>query len=657
MIAAAFAACRFAAALAADPAPLPRAPAPPSIRDFARFPKFDEVKLSPRGDYLAVTARIDTRTVLAILRVSDQKITASVGGTDYQHVVGFEWVSPERVIYSIAENHSALDQPFLTGELFGVNADGSGAKYLFGYRGEMQTGTRLNIAHAEHASAALIDPRVDHPGTALIAVYPWSSEREPVGSKVNQIDIRSGVTAPVVSAPGRGPTQFVADADGFVRYAFGYDHAAMAPDGYVRTPSGPGWKPLGFSVSAGVAYDDASKTGYLIGNDASDRSCLLAHHEDDRREALACHPVASVDGYVLSHDDKVPLRVDFEPGKVESVLLNPDHPDSAVVAKLAKSFPGQVVDITSWSRDGKRAILHVSSDRNPGDYYLFDRVAKNADYLFSARDWIDPEQMGERRPVEFKARDGLTIHGYLTLPRNAKAEKLPMVVLPHGGPFLIRDDWHFNEEAQLLASRGYAVLQVNFRGSKGYGSGFVEAGAGQWATGMIDDIAAGARQVIADGIADGARVCVYGASYGGFAALTSAERYPELYRCAIGYAGVYDLPALKHDSDIAESSLGRQYMDGWIGVNPAQLIDQSPINHLDALKAAVMLVHGGDDRRAPYAQAERLKAALEARKVSVEWLSYATEGHGFYDEGHREAFYEKLLTFLDRNIGDGAAPR
>lgn len=634
-----------------------QAKALPPVKDFARFPDYEQLKLSPKGDYLAVTSRIESRTVLAILRLSDLKIVASAGGAEYQHVNSFDWVSDERVVYSIAENYGSLEVPYLTGELMALDVDGSPSKYLFGYRGEMSTGTRIRGGKAEYASARLIDPLLDEPNYALIAVYPWQDSAGQINAEtVYKINVRNGMTTPVVSAPGRGFTQFATDQSGFVRFAAGAYRQAYSVDTYIRSPEEPRWRQLddedGASGGAEVeALDGAAQTVYMKSG-----SCLVSFRLNSKeRERLACSPTAEVFDIDYSHDGLIPIRASFEPGKIESVSLAEQHPDSRLLRALERSFPGQYTHIVSWSRDGSKAIISASSDRNPGTFYLFDRQAKKAEFLLAKESWIDAEQMAERQPISFAAADGMTIYGYLTLPRGEKPQQLPMVVLPHGGPFGPQDHWFYDDEAQMFASRGYAVLQVNFRGSGGYGKAYLEAGKGKWGSAMIDDIATGTRYVIGKGVADAGRICIYGGSFGGYAAMMSAVRYPELYRCAIGYAGAYDLLIQRKESDTANTRIGRDYLNFFVGADEAKLKEQSPISHLDRLRAAVMLVHGEQDRRVPFSQFKAMRDALKARNYPFESLTYAGEGHGFYSEAHREEFYTKMLDFIARSLSAPAS--
>ena len=292
--------------------------------------------------------------------------------------------------------------------------------------------------------------------------------------------------------------------------------------------------------------------------------------------------------------------------------------------------------------------MFVDSDVNPGDYYLFDTVSKRADFLRAGRIWIEPKQMRPKEPITLKARDGLELHGYVTRPAGDGPHA--MVVMPHGGPHGIRDVWEFDPEVQLLANRGYAVLQVNFRGSGGYGMDFENAGFGEWGAKMQDDVTDATRWAIEQKIASADRICIYGISYGGFAALMGAAREPDLYRCAIGYAGVYDLELMWESGDIPDSRGGRAYLQRVLGTDVAKLRAQSPVYNAQNIKAPVLLIHGKADWRADYEQAQRMKAALEKNRKKVEWLALGREGHGAYDENTRREVYERILQFLAANL-------
>jgi dipeptidyl aminopeptidase/acylaminoacyl peptidase len=298
-------------------------------------------------------------------------------------------------------------------------------------------------------------------------------------------------------------------------------------------------------------------------------------------------------------------------------------------------------------------LVEAWSGRNPGDFYIFDTVAKKAEHLISRSSWVDATQAGNVEPFAFKARDGLTLHGYLTTPAG-KSGKLPMVVMPHGGPIGIFDDGSYNIEAQMLADAGYAVLQLNFRGSGNYGRAHRSAGAKQWGGTMQDDVTDATRWAIEQGHADAGRICIYGASYGAYAALMGAAREPAMYRCAAGYVGVYDLPLMFTSGDTRGVTWAQNWMKDWVG-EPAALAPVSPVNLADKVTVPVFLAAGGEDERAPIQHTRKMEAALKKAGVPVETLYYDTEGHGFYTDPHRREYYGKLLAFLSRSLGGQTA--
>jgi dipeptidyl aminopeptidase/acylaminoacyl peptidase len=365
------------------------------------------------------------------------------------------------------------------------------------------------------------------------------------------------------------------------------------------------------------------------------------------------HTEVDVSALVTSLSDGAVVGVRVDAGKPEHHWLIDDAPTALVFKMLERAFPGQAVTISSKTQDGNLALVFVSSDVNPGEYYLFDVQTKKADFLLAAKSWIDPRVMRPKEVVSIKARDGLVLHGYLTRPSATGPH--PLVVLPHGGPHGLRDDWSFDWEAQLLANRGYAVLQVNFRGSGGYGVDFESAGHRQWGAKMQDDLTDATRWAIESGAAQSDRVCIYGASYGGYAALMGAAREPKLYRCAIGYVGVYDLELMFTAGDIPGSDLGRDYLNEVLGNDQAELRERSPVHNVSRIEVPILLVHGKEDVRADYQHAKRMKAALETNKKSLEWMALSGEGHGVYDEEARREVYEKLLVFLERNLARSPA--
>ncbi|MGA7965402.1 MAG: S9 family peptidase, partial [Gammaproteobacteria bacterium] len=341
------------------------------------------------------------------------------------------------------------------------------------------------------------------------------------------------------------------------------------------------------------------------------------------------------------------------PGKVETLALEAKSPKMQDLAALTQTFPKQQVEITSATRNGSESVVRVWSDDNPGTYYLFAHKPKpSLTELFKAEPWVHPSTMSPMRPITFKARDGVTLHGYLTVPKNSSGKDLPMLVIVHGGPYGIRDHWGYDSEVQLFASRGYAVLQVNYRGSGGYGNKLVVLGIQHWGDTMQNDVADGVHWAINQGIANPKRICIYGGSYGGYSALMSAERFPDLYRCAIGYSGVYDLFVLKtRKGDIDRSAYGRRYLHEVLGSSDAKLKKFSPVYQVGSLKVPVLLMHGGQDVRAPVKGYDEMVAAIKKHGTPLKTLYFPREGHGFYKLDHRVKAYDKMLAFLNKYIG------
>jgi len=624
---------------------------------FTKKPEVFSMKLSPDGKIVAALAPGEAKNNIVFIRVEDSKVVGRVRLSRDNDVANFWWTNNHRIIASLALSYGALDQPRLTGELVGVDSDGSHFKYLYGFRGERQElGTRLKIDKADNGFAWMVDPLPDDDEHALIAIRSSSTQFDTLAA-VYKIDVNSGGRSRVIDAPTRGGVDFIVDHHGEVRFAFSQVDGFHAR-GYQRKPGTTEWQAYASSDGTiepvGLSTDD--KTLFAIAPNEGSHGCLVMEPAaGGDRQKLACDDNSGVSAVIESFGRNAePIAVEFAAGKPEVRMLKTMNPDAEVLQKLLSAFAGKHVQVTSSTRDGHRLLVFVRDDRTPGDYYLFNTQTLKADYFLGLREGLDPDEMAESRPIHYQSRDGLTIWGYLTLPKGRTAKNLPLIVNPHGGPFGVRDVWDFDAETQLLANRGYAVLQVNFRGSGGYGDAFIEAGVKRWGTKMIDDITDATHWAIEQGYADPARICIYGASYGGFAALMSAVREPELYRCVVGYAGVYDLKALGADFRWYGLDLGRRYFSEAVAGDEKEMIAQSPTTYLDQLKAPMLIIHGEADTRAPYTQATALKAALESRHKPHEWLAKAGEGHGFWKDENVDALYVKLFDFLERNLGKGA---
>lgn len=623
---------------------------------YIRKDKFEAIKISPTGEYLAATVPLEDRTVLALMRRADNKLIGTFALARNSHVHNFWWVNPERVVLSVAEKFGQLDQPLLTGELFAIDAGGGKATILVGYRINTQSvGTNIQQKKSEEVHAYLVDTLRNDDKNVVVAIRPWGVDTY---TRAERMDVYSGRRVPITRAPVRNAT-FITDNAGVVRFAHGID-VDNSSKLYYRKGEGDEWKlvndenvtrrvehPLGFSRDQETVYLQAEQPA------GSDAIVAWDLQTDERKELLRNENV-DPDGIIYSQDeDSVPVGAIFADGKPSTRFFSAESPDLRLYRSLEAAFPGEAVFVTSETADGKLALVQVSSDRNPGDFYLFDVAAKKLDYLLSRRDWLEPEEMAAMAPIQLQARDGIALHGFLTTPKGSDGRNLPLVVLPHGGPYGIRDSWSFNPEVQLLAAAGYAVLQLNYRGSGGYGRAFQQAGAREWGGRMQDDLTDATRWAISQGIAAKDRICIYGASYGAYAALTGMAKEPGLYRCAAGYVGVYDLPMMQKEDARGSKRLGRWSKD-WVGEG-AMLAAVSPTNMADRIKAPVFLAAGGEDEIAPVAHTELMERRLQAAGVPVETLYYKTEGHGFYKPEHQREYYTRLLDFFSRHLGGAKA--
>ena len=314
-------------------------------------------------------------------------------------------------------------------------------------------------------------------------------------------------------------------------------------------------------------------------------------------------------------------------------------------ADIDRALPEYVNITVGWSKDEKRALVWSSSASDPGQYFLLDRATSHMSAVVNPYPDIDPDQLSPVKPVRYQARDGLTLRGYLTLPRNREAKNLPLILLPHGGPF-VRDDWDYDPFVQFFANRGYAVLQPEFRGSTGFGKDFVSKGYGEIGKRMQDDLDDGVDWLVKSGQVDPKRVCIVGWSYGGYAALWGAIRNPERYRCAVSWAGPTDMIAMMR-YDRGQFS-AKRYFREWRSKfsSDADLRAVSPINFATQLKVPVLIGHGEEDDNVPVKQSHQMVDALTRAGANVTSVFYKDSKHDFGSSKDLEDWLKHLEAFL-----------
>lgn len=602
------------------------------IDDFFKDAEFTSISLSPDGKHMAVTVPQSDRTVLAVLRVSDKGIVGKWDFGENRHFRQVLWANNDRLLFNITFKTGRYDFETARGNMYASNIDGS---------------KRIDIPNGEYYRVVSLTP--EDPRTILV-------ERSLANAYLSTLDVYTGKVTTVATAPVERGT-FLVDHEYKPRFAYGEmndgRNVTYRRDGdkwtlvHESERNGATYRPLGFAADNQHVY-------MAKGEQGRPETVVLLDMQTREEEQLSSNGTVSPSAYLWSSDRKTLLGVQYEDGIPYWDWIDLQHPESLVYAGLVKAFPGKAINFLRPSSDGRYLAMRVYSDKQPSEAFLFDRQTKQATYLAGSMDWIKPEEMSPMKPISFMARDGLELHGYLTIPAGSDGKNLPMIVNPHGGPHGPRDEWGFNPEVQLLANRGFAVLQVNFRGSGGYGNAFEGKGYRKWGTAMQDDLTDAVRYVVAQGHADPNRVCIYGASYGGYAALMSAVREPDLYRCTVGYVGVYDLDA-QYDADFAGQKFGQSYLKDVYPESKAERMEHSPAYGVARLKAPVMLVHGEKDVRVPIKNLHFLveKMAAVGKKPEVVVIE-PKEAHGFRDLKNNVNLYTKMLAFFDKYIGTGA---
>jgi dipeptidyl aminopeptidase/acylaminoacyl peptidase len=619
---------------------------------FSKGAEYANVKLSPSGKYLSVITKRDGKNTLIILSLDDNKLVGAINFPDNAQVGNYEWASDERLVLQKEYLKSWSDAPQYYGELYAVNADGTRGTYLFGYQSnEQQTGSHIKKNTPIRATAYILDPLVDDERYILVNAIPWNGNYE-ASQDIYRVDLYSGTRKRLMGSP-IGQARFMTDDNGKVRFAAGEDKNNDTKVYYRQAGEWVESSKLKLELEdfSPISFADTPHTIYAAGRKNSETMGVykIDLNTGEQQKIIQDDKVDPAN-FWINNQTKQLYAVEFNEGYPTYAFVNQEESHSKVLKQLIAALPGHQVQIVSETRDGSKLIIAAFNDRNPGDYYVYNTQKNTLGFLVSSMKWMDPELMAEVKPISFTSRDGIEINGYLTLPHGIEAKNLPLIVNPHGGPHGIRDVWGFDPESQLLASQGYAVLKMNFRGSGGYGKAFEEMGHQKWGTDIQFDIIDATRYVIEQGFANKERVCIVGGSFGGYSALQSAIIEPDMFKCVIGFAGVYDLPLMFEEGDIADTRSGTSFLKQVLGTDQATLKAMSPSYNVDKLKAKLMLVHGGEDERAPIEQLESLEKALKAHDYPYEKLIMDDEGHGFYNDSHRAKYYEKMLSFLDANL-------
>ncbi|MES2096709.1 MAG: S9 family peptidase [Pseudomonadota bacterium] len=606
----------------------------PTAEDFGALPTITEPMLSPDGTQIIATGLSDGRVRPVLLDFAGPvqvKKVISIG--DRNELEWYRWASDKIILIGISMRATVNNEEARGTRLLSYNVETGRTLVLGG-----------NSQGLDGDNVVFVDPA----GKFLLLNTQGSYFNYP---SVYKIDLVTGAGKQVVE-PVHNVWDWYADTSGVVRAGIGYQNYKWwifyrREDGkeFVRTPwpvNNPEGQIDNFLIVPG------SDLGFAVASGASGRFGIYRY--DFAIEKLGDkvfeNPRVDIGDFTL---DKA--------GTIESVSYTDDRPRidwfdaniQAAQAAIDRALPGGNARIMSMNANQSNMIVLVDTPRRPGVYYLFNRAGGNLRPLVERFDRLRGKQLADMETTSYTARDGLDIPAYLTLPEGREAKNLPLVMMPHGGPFA-RDAWGYDIWAQFLASRGYVVLQPNFRGSTGYGRAFVKAGNGQWGRGMQDDIDDGVKWLIARGIVDPRRVCIMGASFGGYAAEWAAVRNPEIYRCAISLAGVSDIKAqLSYDR---RSFSATRYFRDWrarVEGNDGTTLDSiSPAKRAADLKIPILIAHGDDDHNVPISQSKKLVDALTKLGRPPEFYIYKGEGHGFTKPEDQVDFLKRVEAFLTK---------
>jgi dipeptidyl aminopeptidase/acylaminoacyl peptidase len=619
---------------------------------FAQHAQYSSVALSPDGTHLAIATPVDNHTDLMIVDLSGKTPPSRLKSLPKEHILDPFWANDNRLVFGKGKKADYLEQPGNLGELYSVNREMKEQKIMFGYQPDV--GNRPG-RKKDQGWASVIARRGKDRNTLIVQFQSWDEHDKNTyiyRLDPDKVDRKMIEKVPLESA------SVVVDHDSVPRFAATVD-LQYNPILRYRPTADADWQPVPKAITGHnmqvLRFAKDNNTAWALITDKGEPEVLYkVDFAKGTREKVMSAGDYAVGSLIGAGFDGEPFAVYSDAPKPSIQYLDNTSEWAKLHAGLMKQFAGNLVWMEEFSRDDSKVLVHVSGDRNPGQYYLLDRSKNSIAKVLDSYENVDPNKFAPMRIIEFPTSDELKLSAMLTVPTTGTAP-YPMVVMSHGGPFGINDTWGFDTDAQFFANRGYAVLQVNFRGSGGRGETFERSGYREWGGKIMDDIAAGVRYTIDNGLADKDRICTFGASFGGYAALMNPIRYPDLYKCAIGYVGVYDLAYMATKGDIDDTKRGRFYVETAVGTDEAKTKAESPVHNVDKLKVPVMLVHGKDDQRVPLVHYKVMSEALERAGRPAESLVKDAEGHGFYKEENRIELYEKMEAFLAKHIGKSNA--
>lgn len=653
----AVAACVFAAAGASVAAPSP-------VEDFFKPDAYADVRLSPSGKRLAATVPTTSgRRALAIVDIADPSKSKVVAAYSNADILGVQWVNDERLIFRVLDQQEARANQRDGAGLFAVDADGKEPPraLISPIWQEGGSGSRIS-SRALQPDHALY--KVLHDGTddVLVARWVWTNTRELSHIVLMRLNTRTGIALNLSAGVPDHVFEWTVDRLGEPRFVVTEFEGKQAL--YWKAKASTGWTKIHEAPSAvgviGPVYVESETRVYAV-----------AHVEpnSDVASLVAMNPATAASGKLTAEPLLTAPGFDFRGGIVRNrsgAVLGIDYLTEARATHwfdpAMKRIQQQIDALLPASNNlidcgdcenVENVLVTSSSDRLPPVYRIF-RVSKGAiEPMVAARPWINAQDMAMTDMVRISARDGLSIPVYVTRPKGQKTAG-PTVVLVHGGPWTRGAEWKWRDEVQFLASRGYVVIEPEFRGSTGYGEKLYRAGWKQWGLAMQDDIADAALWAIKQGYADKDRICIAGASYGGYATLMGLVRNPELFRCGVEWVGVTDIDLMysAHWSDLGTEykRYGMPVLVGDREKDAAQLAATSPIKLAAKITQPLFMAYGGVDNRVPIDHGIQMRDAISKTNTKIEWKVYAEEGHGWMLPANEIDFWKRVETFLDKNL-------
>jgi acetyl esterase/lipase len=634
---------------------------PPPASAFAALPELSMVRLTPDGQKVAWVHDPGGTPIVDIFDLSAGRDLRRLSPPN-SRVRDLDWADNKTLVISVSRSltlraKTVAEQRYEFERFLAVDADGGEARSLL-----MEDPRRESVT-----SASIVKLHPAKPETVVMSTWDFSetARHDEIGSRLSggrrdegyqlslfEVSTRSG-KGRMIESGSPFTNDWVVDGSGQAVARSEWNPGTHSFS--ILAKEGKSWRTI---YSAEIDYDMD-----LVGLSADGRTILARSSRGSDRFKIWSIPVSGGDFSLVYEDPENDVTsivtdrysgapVGFGIGGLNPRIhwLDPQH--EAVKNAVAKAFPGRITSVFDRSEDFKRVVAYVESASEPPVYYLIDFAKGAADIIGEAYPALAGAAMGKQQSLSYKARDGFEIPAYLTLPPAREPKNLPLVVFPHGGPYA-RDDTGFDWWAQFLTTRGYAVLQPQFRGSWGFGANLLRAGNRQWGRGMQDDITDGVRYLIEQGIADPKRVCIVGASYGGYAALAGAAFTPELYACAVSVGGIADIPNMagflkKKYGD--ESDSLRAWKDLIGNPNDEDLARFSPARSIETIRAPILLIHGTNDTIVPISQSQDFARLLTGKSKKIELLELPGEDHWLSSGESRLKMLQAMESFLAMHL-------